>query len=132
MASTLGPIILQNMAKNAASKESKKDQDMTPEAESVHSAPTIAPLARELAAWVGSLEQAQRAAFWAAFEADERTIIESATRATSDEEVKALIEKLRETLATSDRLSAMQTDLISAVGPAHAVALQGFLERAVS
>lgn len=132
MASTLGPIILQNMAKNAASKETKKEHDMTPEAESVHSAPTIAPLARELAAWVGSLEQAQRAAFWAAFQDDERTIIESATRATSDAEVKALIEKLRETLATSDRLGAMQADLINAVGPTHAVALQGFLERAVA
>lgn len=133
MAQTLGPIILQNMQKNAAQAQQKKEPDMnTPEAESVSSAPPHSPLARELAVWLGELDRTQRVAFWQAFEDDERTLIESVTRATSDAEVKALIEKLRETLATSDRLKALQANLIQAVGPAHAISLQSFLEKAVA
>ena len=120
------------MQKNAAQAQQKKEPDMTPEAESVSSAPSHSPLARELAVWLGELERAQRVAFWQAFEDDERGLIEAATRATSDDEVKALVEKLRETLATSDRLQTLQANLIQAVGPAHAISLQSFLEKAVA
>ena len=132
MASTLGPIILQNMQKNAAQAQQKKESDMTPEAESVSSASSHSPLARELAVWLGELAREQRVAFWQAFEDDEREIIEAATRAGSDPEVKALIEKLRETLATSERLKHLQPLLIEAVGLTHAMSLQSFLEKAVA
>jgi len=128
----LGPIILQNMQQNAAQAQQKKEPDMTPEAESVSSAPSHSPLARELAVWLGELDRSQRVAFWQAFEDDERTLIEAATRATSDAEVKALVEKLRETLATSDRLKHLQPLLIDAVGINHAMSLQSFLENAVA
>lgn len=132
MAQTLGPIILQNMQQNAANKKTEQPDMSTPESESVSSAPSHSPLARELAVWLGELDRSQRVAFWQAFEDDERTLIEAATRATNDGEVKALVEKLRETLATSDRLQALQANLIQAVGPAHAISLQSFLEKAVS
>ena len=132
LASTLGPIIVQNMAKNDAESRKQKEPETMPETPPEPVSPAgPAPLARELANWIGALEQAQRAAFWQTFDADSRTLIETATRAGSDAEVKALVEKLREHLVEGDLLQKLQADLITAVGPTHAISLQTWLERAV-
>jgi len=132
LASTLGPIIVQNMAKNDAESRKQKEPENMPETPPEPVSPAgPAPLARELANWIGALEQAQRAAFWQTFDADSRTLIETATRAGSDAEVRALVEKLREHLVEGDLLQKLQADLITAVGPTHAISLQTWLERAV-
>ena len=128
LAKTLAPVLIENIRKNT-SEHTKKEDPMTAQAKTQTSA---APLALELTAWIGQLEQDQRAKFWRAFDDDSRQLIESATRATSDAEVKALVEKMRDDLVSKNALDDLQGALIEAVGGAHAIALQAWLTRAVA
>ena len=59
------------------------------------SSPKTSPLAREFSSFIGSLTTEERGKFWACFKDDEPALIRRATEATSDDGVRAIVEKLR-------------------------------------
>jgi hypothetical protein len=132
-AAQVAPIIVQNMTANAAKAQAEKNEKEKGPEQMSTSANTTGPCdrARELTGWLGSLDAKQRASFWQAFDDDARALIENATRAQSNDEVKALVERLREHLQEHDLLGALQTTLVGSLGAAHALSLQTWLEHAV-
>ncbi len=95
------------------------------------SAPKTSPLAREFSSFITSLITEERGKFWACFKDDEPALIRRATEATSDDGVRAIVEKLRECLENRRAIESMQAELMTAIG-VKCLELQKLLEKAVA
>ena len=135
LAEKFGPVIAANMAENARKREQNENQSNTKsekkETPPMDSAPKTSPLAREFSSFITGLTTEERGKFWACFKDDEPALIRRATEATSDDGVRAIVEKLRECLENRRAIESMQAELMTAIG-VKCLELQKLLEKAVA